>query len=139
MASLQRFEDIEAWQKGRELTRRVYQITSTGCFERDFGLKHQFRRAAVSIISNIAEGFERGGNKEFRQFLATAKGSAAEVKAQLYVAWDAGHISETEFQKLSGECQSITLLLGGFIKYLKSSEMLGRKFSDATNRKNPER
>ena len=75
MASIQRFEEIEAWKKGRELTRRIYQTTSQAGFSHDFTLKDQIKRAAISITSNIAEGFERGGNREFIQFLATAKGS----------------------------------------------------------------
>lgn len=80
--SLERFEDIEAWKKARELTRLIYQVTQIGEFRRDFGLRDQLRRASVSIMSNIAEGFERGGDKEFTQFLALAKASAGEVRSQ---------------------------------------------------------
>lgn len=83
MASLTRFEDIAAWQKARLLTRRIYEVTGKGAFSRDFELRNQIRRAAISSMSNIAEGFERDGNNEFRQFLAIAKGSAGEVKSQL--------------------------------------------------------
>ncbi len=85
MSGFQRFEDIEAWQKARELTREVYAASNTGLFAKDYGLRDQIRRASVSIMSNIAEGFGRGGNKEFIQFLSTAKGSASEVQAQLHV------------------------------------------------------
>ncbi len=90
MASAQRFEDIKAWQKARELVKNIYQATSVGKFARDFVLRDQIRRAAVSIMSNIAEGFEREGNKEFLQFLSLAKGSCGEVRAQLYVAIRSG-------------------------------------------------
>jgi four helix bundle protein len=83
MATFKKFEEIEAWRKARELTKRIYKITRTTSFARDFGLKDQIRRASVSIMSNIAEGYDRCGTGEFIQFLATAKGSAAEVKCQL--------------------------------------------------------
>src|ERR1044071_8834864 len=88
MSTFQSFEDIEAWQKARELTRRVYEVSEVGAFARDFGLRDQIRRASVSALSNIAEGFERSGTGEFIQFLSAAKGSAGEVRAQLYVALD---------------------------------------------------
>ncbi|MBM4037083.1 MAG: four helix bundle protein, partial [Planctomycetes bacterium] len=85
MGKIERFEDMDAWKKARELTRAIYQLTSAGGFSRDFGLRDQIRRAAVSVMSNIAEGFERGGDKEFHQFLAVAKGSCGELRCQLYV------------------------------------------------------
>ena len=129
MASIERFEDIEAWQKARELTREIYRITNQGAFVKDFGLRDQIRRAAVSIMSNIAEGFGRGGNKEFIQFLSTAKGSASEVEAQLYVALDAEYITEDQFQQLYGLAQSSGKMIGGFIRYLQKSEHKGVKFS----------
>lgn len=100
MSAFQRFEEIEAWQKARELTKVIYAVSNDGQFARDFGLRDQMRRASVSIMSNIAEGFGRGGNKEFIQFLSIAKGSASEVQAQLYVALDAKHISEEQFKSL---------------------------------------
>src|SRR6185503_14984057 len=90
MATFKTFEDIEAWQQSRKLTKSIYEITSQGTFARDFVLHDQIRKASVSIMSNIAEGFERSGTKEFIQFLATAKGSAGEVRAQSYVALDQG-------------------------------------------------
>jgi len=97
-----RFEDIGAWQLARELTRLVYSLSNDGLFLRDFGLRDQWRRAAVSIMSNIAEGFGRGGNKEFIQFLALARGSAAEVQAQLYVAYDASYVTQEQFAQVYG-------------------------------------
>ena len=87
MSTFRRFEDIEAWQKARELTKVVYQLSGRGHFAKDFGLRDQIRRASVSIMANIAEGFERDGTGEFIQFLAIAKGSAAEVLSHAYVAW----------------------------------------------------
>jgi four helix bundle protein len=81
MAKIERFEDIQSWRKSRELTKQIYEVTSTGEFKRDFGLKDQLRKACVSILSNIAEGFERGGDQEFLQFLAVAKGSCGEVSS----------------------------------------------------------
>jgi len=129
MASIERFEDIEAWQKARELTREIYRITNQGAFVKDFGLRDQIRRAAVSIMSNIAEGFGRGGNKEFIQFLSTAKGSASEVEAQLYVALDAEYITKDQFQQLYGLAQSSGKMIGGFIRYLQKSDHKGVKFS----------
>ena len=84
MAKIKRFEDIESWKSARKLTKQIYEITAAGEFTRDFGLNDQIRRASVSILSNIAEGFERGGDQEFLQFLSVAKGSCGEVRAQLY-------------------------------------------------------
>jgi four helix bundle protein len=138
MASIQKFEEIEAWQQGRELTRRIYQLTAKGGFARDFTLKDQLKRAAISITSNIAEGFERGGNREFIQFLAIAKGSASEIKSQLYTALDAGYLTQPEFDELYRQAHSIVLLLGGFIKYLQQSELRGQKFKAGANKTNPE-
>ena len=100
MARITKFEDIEAWRISRELTKRIYEASSRGDFSRDFGLRDQIRRAAISIMSNIAEGFERGGDKEFRQFLSLAKGSAGELKSQLYVAADVGLLSQDQFKEL---------------------------------------
>jgi len=100
MAKIEKFEDIEAWKKARELAKEIYAISNEALFARDFGLRDQIRRAAVSVMSNIAEGFERGGDVEFRRFLAIAKGSAGEVKAQLYVALDAGMIDQATFDSL---------------------------------------
>jgi four helix bundle protein len=94
------FEEINAWQKARELTRRVYQISGEGQSARDFGLRDQMRRACISIMSNIAEGYERSGTKEFVQFLSVAKGSVGEVRSQLYVALDQKYISQVVLTNL---------------------------------------
>ncbi len=131
MATIQRFEDIEAWQKARALTQTIYQMTSHGAFARDFALRDQIRRASVSSMSNIAEGFEREGNKEFIQFLTQSKGSTGEVKSQLYVALDAHFITDPEFQRAYDLANEAGRLIGGFIRYLQTSALRGRKFSQA--------
>ena len=128
MAKIERFEDIDAWKKARELTKIIYEVTSQGKLAIDFSLRDQLRRAAVSIMANIAEGFEREGNKEFRQFLATAKGSAGEVKALLYVALDAGLTSTEQFQRISALADEASRLLAGFLRYLKASDHKCSKF-----------
>jgi four helix bundle protein len=128
MGTIQKFEDIDAWQKARVLTREVYAVTADGAFAKDFGLRDQIRRAAVSVMSNIAEGFDRGGVREFVQFLFIAKGSAAEVQAQLYVALDANHINEEQFKSLYALAQSTGNMIGGLIRYLAKSEIKGIKY-----------
>lgn len=128
MATFKRFEDIECWKKARELTRRVYEITNKPAFARDFGLKDQIRRAAVSVMSNIAEGYDRSGTAEFMHFLATAKGSAAEVRCQLYVAADQGYIEEQHFNELNNLASETSRMLSGLMKYLRASGYKGTKF-----------
>jgi len=128
MATLKQFEEIEAWKKARELTREVYKCSKLGPFARDFGLRDQIRRAAVSVMSNIAEGFERGGNAEFVQFLAVSKGSAGEVESQLYVALDQEYISEEQFRSLKQTAVSTKTLIAGFMSYLRRSGIRGAKY-----------
>ena len=128
MASIEKFEDIEAWKRARELTREIYRVTNQGAFAKDFGLRDQIRRASVSIMSNIAEGFERGGDKEFAQFIALAKGSSAEVRSQLYVALDQGYIDQDTFDGLSKVTLQINRMLTGLMKYLRNSDYKGSKF-----------
>jgi four helix bundle protein len=128
MATITKFEDIDAWQKARDLTREVNAASNTGLFAKDYGLRDQIRRAAVSIMSNIAEGFERGGDKEFGQFIAQAKGSSAEVRAQLYVALDQGYIDKPTFERLAELSIHINRMLAGLMKYLRSSEFKGSKY-----------
>ena len=100
MTAIQRFEDIKGWQKARELCNAVYELTKCGKFAQDFGLRDQIRRAAISIMSNIAEGFESQNNKTFIRYLYIAKASCAEVRAQLYVASDQNYISQKDFNIL---------------------------------------
>jgi four helix bundle protein len=110
---IERFEDLIAWQKARELTREIYRVSRAGEFGRDFGLGRQIQRAAVSIMSNLAEGFERGGRAEFHQFLSTAKASCAELRSQLYVALDVGYVGPDEFESLMQMAQEVARLTGG--------------------------
>ena len=125
---MNRFEDIEAWQEARELTKEVYANSGTGQFAKDYGLRDQIRRAAVSIMSNIAEGFERSGSAEFSQFLSIAKGSVGEVEAQLYVALDQQYINEEQFESIKNIATSTKKLIAGFMKYLKQSKLKGQKY-----------
>lgn len=127
MSKMESFEDIQAWQKARELTKAIYALSNDGAFARDFGLRDQIRRASVSIMSNVAEGFERGSNKEFIQFLYISKGSAGEVRAQLYVAMDQGYIDNASFNSLSQNAKDISRMISGLIAYLKKSEFKGEK------------
>lgn len=119
---IEKFEDIQAWQKARELVKSVYRITSRGGFAKDYSLKDQIRRASVSIISNIAEGFARQTNKEFSQFLHIALGSVAEGQSQLYVAQDLNYISKEEFGRIYELSSEVARLVTGFIKYLQGAQ-----------------
>src|SRR5213080_3309869 len=110
---IEKFEDFIAWQKARSLTREIYKITNLPAFSRDFGLKDQIRRAAVSIMSNIAEGFERGRPAEFQQFLSIAKAFCAELRAQLYVALDANHINDDLFNEIMPKAVEVGRIVGG--------------------------
>ncbi len=113
MGKIERFEDLIAWQKARQLTSVIYNMTRQGAFAKDFGLAGQIQRAAVSIMSNIAEGFERGGRREFHQFLSMAKASCAEVRSQLYVAYDIGYIDEAAFGQLIQQSEEVSRIVGG--------------------------
>jgi four helix bundle protein len=131
MPSFRRFEDIEAWKKARKLARAVYEASSGEPFQRDFALRDQVRRAAISIMANIAEGFGRGSSREFLQFLAMAKGSAQEVVSHLYVAVDQGYLSDEAFAGLSGQAQEVGRIVGGLMEYLRKSELRGSRLRQA--------
>ncbi len=120
MTTIHRFEEIEAWQTARELTRAVYSISKKGAFSRDFGLRDQMRRAAVSAMSNIAEGFESRTSGLFLEFMGRAKGSAGELRAQLYIASDAGYLTEEQFASLCALCEKCSGQISGFSSYLES-------------------
>ena len=128
MNRIERFEDILAWQKARVLTKDIYTTTRLAAFARDYGLKDQIQRASVSTMANIAEGFERGGDKEFAQFLSTSKGSCGEVKSHLYVALDQGYIPSADFDKLYASADEVGKLVFGFMNYLRQSPLRGRKY-----------
>ena len=119
MATIERFEDIQAWQKARELVREIYRTCAAGRLSKDFGLKDQLCRAAVSSMSNIAEGFARKGDREFAHFLDIARGSAIEVQSLLYVALDVEYVEKTEFERLYKISDETASLIGGFTSYLR--------------------
>ena len=128
MTTFKSFEEIEAWQKSRELTRAIYAVSNKGPFSKDFGLRDQIRRASVSIMSNIAEGFERGGRGEFLQFLSVAKGSAGEVRSQLYVGLDQDYISKETFDRLFALASETSRMIGGLMNYLRKTKVKGIKY-----------
>ncbi|HVU12838.1 MAG TPA: four helix bundle protein [Phototrophicaceae bacterium] len=113
MSHVESFEDLVAWQKARSLTKAIYQVTGSEKFARNFTLVDQIRRAAISIMSNIAEGFERGNRGEFHHFLVIAKASCAEVRSQLYIALDAGYLNQVEFESLMNQAQELARVVGG--------------------------
>lgn len=127
--SAKKFEDLEVWMNAKDFAVLIYELTDQGDFKKDFGLKDQLRRASVSIVSNIAEGFERNGNKEFVQFLSIAKGSAGEVRAQLYIAKELNYITEKDFNQLNEQISLVSKMLSGFMNYLKQSELKGSKYN----------
>ncbi len=114
--AIRRFEDLTAWQKARDLTANVYRASTVTGFNRDAGLRDQIRRAAVSTMSNIAEGFERGTRKELHQFLVIAKASCAEVRSQLYVAKDVGYLSQEQFTTIRQKAEEVARIIGGLRK-----------------------
>ncbi len=121
MAKIERFEDIQAWQKARELNKDIYKVTMQPSFSKDFSLKDQIRRASVSIMANIAEGFGRRSNKEFSNFLNMAHGSAAEVQCHLYVALDMNYITKTDLEMLYQKADEVSKMIQGFMNYLNNS------------------
>ncbi len=128
MNKINSFEDLKVWQSARELSKEVYVLTQSDRFSKDFSLKDQINRSAGSVMDNIAEGFERGGNKEFGQFLYIAKGSCGEVRSQLNRALDRTYIDNADFTTLNNKAIEISKQLSGFISYLKNSELKGEKY-----------
>jgi len=118
---IERFEDIEAWKESRELAKIVYESFKD---IKDYGFKDQIQRASISIMSNIAEGFDRGSNKEFVQFLVIARASASEVRSLSYVALDNGYVDKGTFEILKDRCLKINSLINGFIRYLKNTDRI---------------
>ena len=133
MSTVHRFEDLEAWKLARAFTGLVYAASGIGNFARDFALRDQIRRASISIVSNIAEGFERDGDKEFLQFLSVAKGSCGEVRAQLCLALDQNYITQTEFDNLTSKAIQLSRIISGLIRYLRQSQFSGKKYKAATS------
>jgi four helix bundle protein len=123
-----RFEDLPVWQQARELYKIVFEITSQNLFFSDFKFRDQIRSSSGSIMDNIAEGFERGGNKEFIQFLSIAKGSCGECRSQSYRAFDSGYINQQTLDDLISRTTSLSKNISGFMSYLKQSELKGTKY-----------
>ncbi len=130
MATLKKFEEIEAWQKARLLAQEIFRISTETNLSKDFRFRDQVNAACGSIMDNIAEGFERGGKLEFINFLTIAKGSCAEVRSQLYRIFDRGYVNEIKFDELYALTEEIGSRIGGLINYLNASEIKGRKFKD---------
>ena len=122
MAKIEKFEDIIAWQKALELSTLVYKMTNKDKFSKDFGLKDQIRRASVSVVSNIAEGFERESNNQFIYFLVIAKGSAGELRSQIYIARNQDYITIEEFEILNSKVIEVSKTIGGFLSYLRTQK-----------------
>jgi four helix bundle protein len=134
MPTIERFEDLQCWQSGRILKRMLYRLTRKDLVAKDRDLVSQVRRAAFSVTSNISEGFERGGNRELVQFLATSKGSLGEIKDHLYTAIDEAYITQTDFDETYRATEETARLVGGFMSYLQRSEMTGPKFASRATR-----
>jgi four helix bundle protein len=122
-----RFEDLAFWQQARELTRAIYALTQKDGFAKDYGLKDQVQRAAVSVMSNIAEGFSRGTNVEFLHFLFIAKGSLSEVQSQLYVALDLAYVTQDEFRHVYSKADQVAKTMNAFIQSVKRTGRSGLK------------
>lgn len=129
MATFRSFEEIDAWQKARELVKKVYAITKERAFSQDYGLKDQIRRASISAMANIAEGYERDGTREFIQFLSIAKGSTGEVKSHLYAALDQEYITPADFETLSSLAAETGSMIAGLMAYLNRSGLKGTKYT----------
>jgi len=136
MATIERFEEIEAWKEARKLTEEVYRTTKTGGFNRDPGLRDQLRRAAVSSMANIAEGFDGGSSREFQRFLLYALRSTSEVQSHLYVALDQDYLSNDAFKILYDRSLHVKSLIGGFLRYLRSASRA--KSKDRMDSRSPE-
>ena len=130
MAAVRDFEELAIFQKARELSAKIYLVTRRGEFKYDSRFVQQIRAAAGSIMDNIAEGFERGGNKEFLNFLYIAKGSCGEVRSQLIRANDVGYLTPEEYNELYIECRKLSAGIMNFIKEIKASDITGAKYKE---------
>lgn len=128
MGKVKQFEDLIAWDKARKLVKVIYKITSKEIFFKDYDLRRQIRRASVSVMSNISEGFEREGDKEFLHFLSQAKGSCGEVRSHLYTALDLEYIKMDEFEEIANYSLETSKVISGLMRYLKESGFKGSKF-----------
>jgi len=129
------FEDLEIWKDARLLTKAIYQMTKETEFSKDFALRDQIRRASISVMSNIAEGFERGGNQEFIQFLYVAKASCGEVRSQLYVVLDQAYVAQKDYDAASKSFRRLSIMISNLIDYLKRSSQKGPKYTPSNQSK----
>ena len=136
MATVNKFEDLEAWKIARGLTREIYDVTGCGPFSRDFGLRDQLRRASVSVMANISEGFESRTDGLFIEFLGRAKGSAGEVRSHLCVALDAGYVSRDQFCRMSDNAHQMSRCISGLMSYLKAHRLPINREPNTSHRKN---
>ena len=130
MPTIVKFEELPCWQLARKLTNEFYSLSSSGQMSKDYSLRDQMRRSVVSIMSNVAEGFERNGNREFIQFCYIAKASAGEFRSQLYVAHDIGYLEEDQFLLLKSLSEETSRSIGGRIRYLKSTTLKGSMYQE---------
>lgn len=128
MASYRKFEEMEVWKGSRVIVNRVYDMSDKGIFARDYALKDQMRKAAISVMSNIGEGAERDGDNENIVFLSYSKGSVGELRSQLYIALDRKYIDEKEFKEIYDILMKQGALIKGYMRYLKNSEMKGKRY-----------
>jgi len=136
--SIHQFEEIEAWQEAGVLAGTTYRLTGDGRLAKDFGLRDQLQRLAVSVMANIAEGFGRGRNQELIHFLVIARGSCAEVQSHLYIALDAGLIDQTDFESASEQADKTARKLSAFIGYLKKASKTNQRSNEVTNQRSNE-
>ena len=128
MASISKFEDLEIWQEARKLAKEIYILSKETGLQSDYKFKEQIKASSGSVMDNIAEGFERDGNIEFRQFLSIAKGSAGESRSQIYRLYDYEYISEEQFVDLKNKYESLSGKIKNFITYLNKKDFKGSKF-----------
>ena len=128
MATYKRFEDLPIWQEARDFSKKVFWASKEGDFSKEYRLCSQIRASSGSIMDNIAEGFERDGNGEFKQYLYIAKGSCCETRSQLYRAFDYGYLEEDVFEKLKFQSEEISKSISSFIDYLQTTEIKGLKY-----------
>ena len=128
MATITKFEDLEIWQEARKLAKEVFILSKETDLKTEFRFKEQIKASSGSVMDNIAEGFERDGNLEFRQFLSIAKGSAGETRSQIYRLYDCEYISEEQFKDLKNKYENLSGKIKNFITYLNKKDFKGNKF-----------
>ncbi|MDD5152196.1 MAG: four helix bundle protein [Flavobacterium sp.] len=131
MATITKFEELEIWLEARRLSKEIISISNNSDLNKDFRFKAQIKDSSGSVMDNIAEGFERNGNAEFRQFLSIAKGSAGESRSQLYRVYDNGYINEEQLKYLVAEYEKLSVKIHNFITYLNKKDYKGTKFIDS--------